>query len=169
MKDPTTKAAVATLVFSLVGVVSFFAYAVLSSYLLPHMIFYTVLVINTFFSIRFFSRIAPENTSQVVIDVILIVLYCALALSMGRPMEFAFLALCLFIAASIKYPLLLRVILQTQVLKKKTLIDLIGTMTCAGVLGATILGYAFEAAWVAALGFTLANIYLLFIRPMYRL
>lgn len=169
MRNPTTKALVATGVFSLAGVISLFMYAPTPSYLLPHLIFYGVLVINTFFSIRFFSRIAPENTSQIAIDTILVSLYLALAFSMGRPTQFAFFALCLFIAASTKYPLLLLVISQTNVLKRKILIDLMGTATCAAVLGATVIGYSFEAAWAAAVAFTFANVYFLLIRPMYRL
>jgi len=169
MKDPTTKAWLATGAFALAGAVSFFVVAPISPYLLPHLIFYAVLVVNTFFSIRFFPRIAPENASQVAIDAVLVFLYLALAASIGRPVQFAFFALCLFIAASTKYPLLLLVIPQTNVLKRKILIDLMGTAACAVVLGATILGYAFGAAWAAAIGFTLANVYLLLIRPMYRL
>jgi len=169
MKDPATKATVATLVFSLVGIVSFFVYAQLSSYLLPNAIFYAVLIVNTFFSIRFFSRIAPENTSQVIVDTILVLLYFGLALSMGRPIQFAFFALCIFIVASVKYALLFRVIRHIDVLKRKIRIDLIGTTACAAVLGLTILGPAFEAAWLAAIGFIIANVYLFFIRPMYRL
>ncbi len=167
--NPTTKTWVATAVFSLAGLVSLFVYAPISSYLVPHTIFYAVLVINTFFSIRFFSRIAPEDRSQVAIDTALVLLYLALAFSLGRAIPFAFFALCLFIAASTKYPLLLLVIPQTNVLKRKILIDLMGTAACAVVLGGTILGYAFGSAWAAAISFTLANVYFLLIRPMYRL
>lgn len=169
MDTVSQKTWVATTAFSLAGIISLLFSASVSAYLLPHVIFYVVLVVNTFFSIRFFSRIAPENKSQVAIDTVLVLLYLALAFSMGDPLAFAFFALCLFIAASSKYPLLLLVIPQTNVLKRKILIDLMGTAVCAAVLGATILGYASQAAWVAALGFTLANVYLLLIRPMYRL
>lgn len=169
MGNPTIKAWVATLAFSLAGITSLFFAAPISSYLLPHGIFYAVLVINTFLSIRFFSALAPENHSQMAIDIVLVLLYLALAFSIGRPLTFAFFALCLFIAASSKYPLLLLVILQTDVLKRKILIDLMGTAACAAILAATILGYAFEAAWAAAIGFTFANVYLLRVKPMYRL
>jgi len=169
MGNPIVKAWTATAAFSLAGVASLFMFAQVSQYLLPHLVFYIVLVLNTFFSVRFFSRIAPENRSQLEIDAVLVILYFALALSMGRPVAFAFFALCLFIAASSKYPLLLLVIPQTNVLKRKILIDLLGTAVCAAILGATLLGYAFAAAWVLAILFMFANVYLLFIRPMYRL
>src|SRR3989344_7855151 len=161
MGNPTVKTWTATIAFSLAGIIAVLFYASVSLVLLPHVIFYAVLVVNTFFSIRFFSRIAPENKSQMTIDTVLSLLYLALAFSMGKPVSFAFFALCLFIAASTKYPLLLLVIPQTGVLKRKILIDLMGTATCAAILGATIMGYAFESAWIAALGFTLANVYLL--------
>lgn len=169
MGNPTIKTWIVTAVFSFAGLVSLVSFAPLSTSLFPHAVFYVVLVVNTFFSIRFFSRIAPENTTQVAIDTALVLLYLALAFSLGRPITFAFFALCLFIAASTKYPLLLLVIPQTNVLKRKILIDLLGIAACAAVLGGTILGYAFGSAWAAALAFTLANIYFLLIRPMYRL
>lgn len=169
MSNPSLKTWAATIAFSLAGLLSLLFYALISSVLLPHVIFYVVLVINTFFSVRFFSRIAPENKSQLAIDTVLVLLYIALAFSLGRPITFAFFALCLFIAASTKYPLLLLVIPQTDVLKRKILIDLMGTATCAAILGLTLLGFALEAAWIFAVSFTLANIYLLLIRPMYRL
>lgn len=169
MVNGTVKTMLATAAFSLAGIASLALVAPASSVLLPHIIFYAVLVLNTFFSIRFFSRIAPENLSQIEIDTVLVILYFALASSLGRPILFAFFALCLFIAASSKYPLLLLVIPQTDVLKRKILIDLLGTATCAGILGATLLGYAFEAAWTSAILFSLANVYLLAIKPMYHL
>jgi hypothetical protein len=169
MNDPIVKTWLATIAFSLAGVASLLFLTPVSAVLLPQVIFYGVLVLNTFFSVRFFSRIAPENLSQIEIDTVLVVLYFALAASLGRPVSFAFFALCLFIAASSKYPLLLLVIPQTDILKRKILIDLLGTATCAAILGATILGYALEAAWAAAILFTLANVYLLAIKPMYRL
>src|SRR3989344_3392645 len=160
MGNPIVKTWTATIAFSLAGLISVLFYASVSPVLLPHVIFYAVLVVNTFFSVRFFSRIAPENKSQFAIDTVLVILYLALAFSMGYPFTFAFFALCLFIAASSKYPLLLLVIPQTNVLKRKILIDLLGTGTCAAILGATILGYPYEAAWTMAILFTLANVYL---------
>ncbi len=169
MGNPTVKTWTATIAFSLAGIIAILFYALVSPVLLPHVIFYAVLVVNTFFSIRFFSRIAPENKSQFAIDTVLVLLYLALAFSMGNPFTFAFFALCLFIAASTKSPLLLLVIPQTNVLKRKILIDLMGTAACAAILGASIIGYPLEAAGAAAIGFTLANVYLLLINPMYRL
>ena len=169
MGNPTVKTWTATIAFSLAGLISVLFYASVSPVLLPHVIFYAVLVVNTFFSVRFFSHIAPENKSQFAIDTVLVILYLALASSMGYPFTFAFFALCLFIAASSKYPLLLLVISQTNVLKRKILIDLMGTAACAAVLGATVAGYPLEAAWAAAIGFTLGNVYFLLINPMYRL
>ncbi len=169
MTNPTVKTWLATGAFSLAGVASLLFLAPVSMYLLPHVIFYAVLVLNTFFSVRFFSGIAPENRSQMQIDTVLVILYFLLAASLGRPIAFTFLALCLFIAASSKYPLLLLVIPQTDVLKRKILIDLLGTGACAAWLGATLLGYPYEAAWAMAILFSLANVYLLAIKPMYRL
>ncbi|MDP2648863.1 MAG: hypothetical protein Q8P19_03115, partial [bacterium] len=58
MGNPVVKAWVATASFSAAGIASLFLLAPVSDTLIPHLIFYAVLVLNTFFSIRFFSRIA---------------------------------------------------------------------------------------------------------------
>lgn len=169
MENPTVKAWVVTVLFSFVGVVAFFYRAPFVPELVPELVFYAVLVLNTFFSVRFYSALQPKNSSQVCIDAVLVVAYIALAFSLGRPISFAFAALCLFIIAPQKYALMLELVPHATLLRNKILIDLSGAMLSAAVLGATIAGYAYAGAWVLAVLFTLANIYLLFIRPMYRL
>lgn len=169
MKNPTVKALVVTVAFSLTGLLTLLYRAPQVPELLPQTIFYAVLVLNTFFSVRFYSALQPKNVSQFVIDAVLVAAYLALALSLGRPIPFAFAALCLFILAPQKYALMLGLIPNTALLRNKILIDLSGAMLSAAVLGATLAGYAFASALVFVILFTLANIYLLFIRPMYRL
>src|SRR3989344_3748738 len=124
---PNVKALLACIVFALAGVVSALFFAPLSSLTVPHIIFYAVLTLNSYFSVR------------------------------------------LFIAAPPKYALMLGKIPYTRLLKKKIRIGLMGTAFCALILGATILGYQFQSAWALALIFLVANMYLLMIKPMYRL
>lgn len=169
VNNPTLKAAATTAVFSLVGMWTLLYRAPQTQELLPHVIFYIVLVVNTFLSVRFYSPIQPKNVSQAAIDAILFITYLALALSIGRPVAFAFAALCLFIEAPVKYALMLGIIPHDALLKRKIFIDGQGTVLCAAVLAATLGGYELAGAWALAVLFTLANIYLLLIRPMYRL
>jgi|SRR3989338_7544545 len=166
---PTIKTSFFCGIFALLGVWTVFFRAPLTPELLPHVLFYTVLVINTFFSVQFYAAIQPKNVSQTLIDITLAVCYIALALSLGQPLPFALWALALFVAAPPKYALMLGLIPHTALLWRKIRIDLTGTAACAGLLAATLLGYPLLGAWVFAILFALANVYLLAIKPMYRL
>jgi hypothetical protein len=168
MENPVT-AWIATITFSFVGVWSFLYWAPQTPELLPQAIFYAVLVLNTYFSIQFYAKIEPRNASQATIDTILVLIYIVLGLSLGHPVVFTVAALCLFIAAPVKYMLMLGKIPYEALLRKKIRIDGQGTALCAAVLLGTLAGYGPASAWVLAVLFSLANIYLLLVRPMYRL
>jgi len=169
MGKPTTKAWFATTAFALAGLVSLLFFAMVSRYLLPHSIFYYVLVLNTFFSIRFFSDILEPSPRQTAVDTILVVLYIVLAYSLGNAFAFSLAATCLFLVATAKYVIELDSNPHVSVLKRKISLDLLGAALCASALGGTLMGYPLESAWTLAAVFALANVYLLFIRPMYRL
>ncbi len=166
---PSFKASLATFVFALAGIGAILFYAPVGPFLLPHALIYAVLVVNTFFSIRFWSALQPVDNRQFFIDAVLIAAYLALALSIGKPLHFALAALMLFIAAPIKYMLMRGRIPHEALRRRKMLLDYLGTVSCIALTLGTLAGYALGSAWLFALGFTLANIYLLFIRPMYRL
>jgi hypothetical protein len=154
--------------FSLLGVLGFTS-APQSALIIPHIFFYVVLIINTFFSVRLFAAIQPDNFSQRAADLILAFIYAALALSIGDPVGFAFFALCLFVAATPKYAMMLGVVSHDTLLKKKVLIDLCGTVMCTVVLGGTLFGYPLASAWALGGVFAAANVLLLYVRPMYRI
>jgi len=169
MNNPNRRAWIASIGFALAGIISFII--VPSSRILwPETIFYTVLVINTFFSVRLFARVAPENWQQMFVDAALALSYLALAFSLGTEWAFPFFALCIFVAAPIKYALMLGAVPHSDLLRKKLLIDLSGTTLCIlALLAAVFFDYPVAAAWTLAIIFSLANIYLLLVKPMYRL
>jgi hypothetical protein len=167
---PQTRAWLATGAFAIAGIAAFFYVAPNTRLVWPDAIFYGVIVLNTFFSIRLFARISPAQTYQAVVDTTLVLCYVALALSLGTMWAFPFFALCIFIAAPLKYILMLGETPYDKLMKKKLLIELLGTALCAfALLGATILDYPLASAWALAIVFSLANVYLLIIHPMYRL
>ncbi|MDZ4227337.1 MAG: hypothetical protein U1D26_02550 [Patescibacteria group bacterium] len=169
LHNPSVRAFSATGVFAIAGILGFL-YAPSTHFVWPDALFYAIILINTFFSIRFFTRITPPSRAQNLIDAALVVSYLALAFSLGHEWAFIFFALVVFIMAPIKYVLMLGVVPMESLLKKKLLIDLAGTVMCAAALiGAVLLDYPLTSAWAMAIIFTLANIYLLAIRPMYRL
>ena len=168
MTNPTAKSVLATGVFSLAGIISALFYSVVSPFLLPHFIIYAVLVVNTYFSIRFWSGLQPKDSRQLLIDAVLVAAYLALAFSIGEPMYFALAALTLFALATFKYVLMRGRTSYEAIVERKTGIDALGALACAVLTLGMFLGYPLEATWLFAIGFTLANVYLLFIKPMYR-
>ena len=169
MHNPTVRAWVATVAFTAAGIAGYLL-GERTPYLMPHALFYAVLVLNTFFSIRLFARIAPETVAQKAIDAALVASYFALALSIGDAWLFLLAALVLFVFAPVKYVLMLGSVPHLLYLRKKLLLDLSGTfMSAAALIGALLLADPLQSAWAMTIVFTLANIYLLAIRPMYRL
>lgn len=166
--NPSMRALSASVLFAAVGVWSLLFHSVPWEFVVPHIVFYATLTLNTFFSIRFYTGMTPESTFQTLIDLILAASYVALALAIGLAVPFAFFALLIFAIAPAKYAHLLGKTPHDKTLRKKILIDLLGTLMCAMVLGLTLVGMELEAAWILASLFVAANVYLLAIRPMYR-
>jgi hypothetical protein len=162
----------ATLFVGAIGILGAWMCAVfapLTQELLPHAIFLAVLLLNTFFSIRFFANIQPNDRAQMLMDIALAIIYILLALTLGHPISFALSALALFILSPAKYALMLEVIPHTKLLKKKILINLLGAGACTLLLTSAFFEYPLFGAWAFATAFALANVYLLYVNPMYRL
>lgn len=166
--SPKTRALLAILLFTLAGVVSV-SLREPSEFLVPHALFYGVLLINTFFSIRFFSPLQPKTFLQFFADVVLALIYVALAFSIGNPVTYALFAMLLFVIGTQKYVLMRGEVPHKILLKRKIKANLAGAALCAVIVGGTIAGPALESAWILAIVFTIANVYLLLIKPMYQL
>ncbi len=161
------RAIAATLAFTLAGLLGFLFAPHLWELKAPNAIFYFVLVLNTFFSVRFFDALPPQGRDERVIDGILTALYLALAATIGWLLPFAVVATLLFAAATMKYVLLLPVMDRRDILYRKILIDALGFIMCLAALAATVWSDPFWAAWGVAFFFALANVYLLAVQPMY--
>ena len=137
---------------------------------LPLGIFYVLLVINTFPSVQIFSSIIPQDDGKhALADILIAVIYICLVASFGNPEQFALCALVLFLTAAAKYSLLVEEIPHPHLLQRKIRVDLLGALLCAGVLAAMNFGWTLPAAWALAVVFLLANIYVLWVKPLYRL
>ena len=165
------KAMLATAGFAFFGTLFLFTVNNLS-YALPALIFFAMLVINTYFSIRCFSSITPENDNIAkVIDIGLAFLYLALALAFNDIQRFLLIALFLFELSVIKYSMLLRISApeyQNLVLKKIS-IDMLGVISCSLALTLALLGYSFYSIWFLAMLLLAANIYLILIKSFYKI
>lgn len=169
MKNPEIRAWGVTIGFALVGIFAFFFLAPDTHIVWPDTLFYAVIVFNTFFSVRLFARVTPPSFWQTIVDSTLVLSYVALALAIGREWAFPFFALCIFIAAVAKYTLMLRIVPHEKLLKRKITIDILGVALCTVTLGIALTGWILTSAWFLAAVFTLSNVYLLLIRPMYRM
>lgn len=137
---------------------------------LPLAIFYALLVVNTYPSVQLFSSIVPQDDGQhALADVILAFIYFFLAASLGQPQQFALCALVLFLVAAGKYALMLHKFPHPELLQRKVRVDLLCALICAGALAGMLFGYAVYAGWALAIIFALGNIYVLAVRPLYRL
>lgn len=133
-------------------------------------VFHGVLLVNTFFSIECFGKMTPQGLrSQRIIDASLVVLYAILPFTFVFPSLYILLLILLFLVASLKYILLLGIISDIRLLRRKIAVDVGGALGnffiffigSLGVLPVDVL------LWVWLALFVVANVYLLKIKPMY--
>ena len=164
------KAFAFTVFLVLLGIASFWLRVDDLKSALPLIIFYIVIVTNTFFSVRCFSSIIPpENKLQWTIDASLAVAYILMAFNMNNPLRFVFWAAVLFSIAALKYATLLPLKNYLEILKYKIIIDSMGTLSCVLALGGIIFGHSALAIWTWTIIFSLANIFIFFVKPLYKL
>jgi hypothetical protein len=161
------RALAAALGFAVVGLLGFLFVPQPWAAKAPNAVFYAVLVLNTFYSVRFFDALPPQDRDERIIDGALSLLYVALAATIGASLLFAAVGALLFVAAVAKYVLLLRVMDRHDILRRKILIDGLGLALCLATLIGGALFDPLWSAWAQAVVFAAANVYLLAVRPMY--
>jgi hypothetical protein len=159
------KACVFVVLFSIIGVVMVYRNFNLAA--LPLVLFYVVLMVNTYFSIEFFSKIIPlKRPDQKIIDLLLVFSYLALILSMGNEIWYLLFAIMLFVVATLKYVCLLGVV-DLKILKKKLIVNIFAIVACILAFGGYLIDWGM-IIWIWGLMFLFANVYLLIIKPMYK-
>ncbi|MBI2888721.1 MAG: hypothetical protein HYY10_02235 [Candidatus Liptonbacteria bacterium] len=134
----------------------------------PLVVFYTTMLINTYFCVRIFAALVPpHNRTQQTFDALLGIIYVALAFTFPSPLFFIFTATLLFAVATLKYAMLAYSIGHSSFLHKKISIDAMGTLACVLALGGVLAGRPLLATSIWALAFVVTNIYLLVVNPMY--
>ncbi len=167
--EPSKKRALATVIllasFGVAGIILFVHDWVASSALI---VFYALLVTNTYFSVNYFSRIIPNRLpSQVFIDTTLLILHVALAATLGNPTYFVIVLIALFSVATLKYTMALPKVAAPNLLYRKIKIDALGTIAAVLALCGIIAGYPLGAPVALATIFFFANVHLLGLRPLY--
>ena len=135
----------------------------------PLVFFYAILVLNTYFSVRVFSTIAPRHNSiQKFIDCTVVILYLGLATQFENPLNFTILATMLFLACLIKYTLLTDLIPHRRTfLHRKIFLDWLGALLCILAVIGVAANYSYITTILFAFINALANVYLLLIKPFY--
>ncbi len=132
-------------------------------------IFYLLLIINTFFSIRTFATITPkDHFGQKIWDILLILCLVSLPLVFSSTIDFVSIALVLFVVASLKYIFLIPVVNFSRLLFYKIRIDTLGILLCTLCLLGVIGGFPRASTDIWTSIFFLANVYVLWYEPLYR-
>jgi hypothetical protein len=168
------KAMLTTIMFALAGVASLVIHRTEEGIdwgiSMPLIIFYIALCINTYFSIKLFSQIiSHKSIPQNLIDFILAGQYLALAWFLHDRNVFIFLASLMFATATIKYSSILGTNPYLALFKRKIFTDNIGALGTIAAYGGSIFLHPTAFVWPWALGFVIANIYLLAINPLYKI
>jgi hypothetical protein len=133
-------------------------------------IFYALMLINTYFSVRAFATITPKgNPIQGLCDFLLGICLAGMPLVFNSPINFVLINLFLFIIATLKYIFLIQLSSFSKLLFRKIRIDVLGILLCALCLAGILFGLSYWSLKLFAFTFLLANIYVLFHRPLYLL
>ena len=131
-------------------------------------VFYCLLIVSTFFSVRFFMQITPlRDWRQQLMNVLLLAIFVLLATRFDDPLTFIILVALLFSLATVKYILLAWVIEDELALSQKILVDSLGTAVSILVILGVAAGYEVLAIFGGGIIFLLANIYIIVIKPIY--
>ena len=171
MSAPTPKgrAVGGTLIFLAFGVLG----AIIARHNLaiawPAMLFYAMLVWNDYYSIQHFSKIIPPGkASQVIVDIVLLILHFISALFFGNPFLFTIAMTVLFILAVLKYAGDLPSVKNSRALFRKVKIDALGALLLALALAGMFMGYPWQSTIVATAIFVCASVYVILINPLYQ-
>lgn len=131
-------------------------------------IFYTLLLFNSFFSIRIFATITPKgHFSQRFWDFLLSLCFIFLPFFFNFPIDFVFLTLLLFVVATLKYVFLVQTIGFSKLLFEKIKIDTLGILLCLLCFSGILIGFTDMSLNLWTFVFFLANIYGLWYKPLY--
>ncbi len=156
---------------SIIGIISFVNSLNVLEVSLPLFIFYIILMINTYFSLKLFLAIIPTHIfEQKMMDVLLIISYILLAFSFKYALLFSYLLTLFFILATLKYALFVKHNEKhPRLLRRKIVVNILGTLLSLLTLGGILLGYETYSLWFLPIVFLFANIVIFFISPLYKL
>ncbi|MGD1003098.1 MAG: hypothetical protein ABR884_00790 [Minisyncoccia bacterium] len=167
--SPKERATGATLIFIAFGVIGVIIARHNLAIAWAPMLFYTMLVWNDYYSIKHFSTIIPpEKTSQVFIDIVLVILHFISIFFFGNPFLFTIAMIVLFILAVLKYAGDLPSVKNSRALFRKVKIDALGALISALALAGMFMGYPWQSTIVWTGIFVCSSVYVIIINPLYQ-
>lgn len=168
MLSPSRRALLASSVFAAFGIIGWLIARPSEPAALPLALFYAFLVLHSYFPVREFTAIARNDRVQMVFDAVLVMLYAIAAVSFASPVGFLAAMTALFIVSVGKYLYLARTH-SSEALTRKIRWTALGALLIFAACVAALAGFPVLGAWVLAVvyGF-FADIYLLYLNPMYR-
>ncbi len=134
----------------------------------PLVLFYAVLVLNTYFSVRCFASISHKwELKQEFVDVALVIIYIIMALNFNSVQSFVVVSNLLFIVAILKYILLAETIGYSKLLREKIRVNAFGILYCFLALIGILWGYGRQVVLIWSIGFAIVNVYVLLLKPLY--
>lgn len=163
-------ATIMTLIYTLLGLIGIFFRVEDWSVSLPIVIFYFLILVSTHLSVSFFLSIIPEHSYiQKVINGALLVIYFILAFNLNDPLNFMIVTALLFSVSTIKYLLMVEENPHKKLLWRKVSVQTLGTIACILTILGILSGYALISTSLWLLCFIIANIYIISIKPLYRI
>jgi len=167
--SPKKRAIGATLIFSLFGVVGVVIARNNLAIAWAPILFYAMLVWNDYYSIEHFSKIiSPNKTSQVFIDILLVILHGISIFFFGNPFLFTIAMTILFVLAVLKYAGDLPSVKNSRTLFRKVKIDALGALISALALAGMFLGYPWQSTIIWTGVFVCSSVYVILINPLYK-
>lgn len=134
----------------------------------PSIIFYIILVVNTYFSISTFVSATPSKSfGQNFFNLSLVIVYIFLALNIGKPFWFSLWGGILFFIAVLKYLNLGAMIGFSKLLKRKISVDFLGLLAFLLAFSGVLMGFDLLSMWILVIAFAVVNFYIFFINPLY--
>jgi hypothetical protein len=132
------------------------------AWILPQIIAYTALVVQTFFSVRRFSQaLDASHPLQRIVDLMLVGAYAGMAWSFAEPVQFLLFFAAMFAIAVIKYASRPATdMVHVRPLRKKATANALGCVACLVAVGITSQD-ATLGAWTWAIAFVLIDLYVL--------
>ena len=162
------RAVVATLFFVLCGLFAMSTIGNAWGVAWPLVVFYFLLVLNTYFSIRYFSIIiSPVIPSQIAVDTVLTVFTLLLLTALKDPLSFNVILTALFATAVLKYVIAIPVTEYPVLLHRKIRVDALGVLASSLATFGVASGHATTTVLVWAAIFAGANIHVILLRPLY--